>query len=251
MTAKIGNIVIEGPDPQALATFYGELLGMRVLRNDWLVIGTGDEDRPRLAFDPATDYRRPTWPNPEQPQQLHLDVAVQDLSAAEQLVQRLGATRLPDLGDCPTFADPAGHPFCIYTDEIGALPAGAPPGRIENITIDCPAPQSLASFYAELLDMPDRRDESEQWVLIDHAGSSPSATAPPTLGFQAADGAAPRWPDPAYPQQLHFDIGVDDSVAAGELVQRLGATRLPEMGGSCPVYADPAGHPFCLCGPGE
>ncbi len=251
MRARISNVGIECPDPQRLASFYAELLGMHVLRTDWLMIGTDDEQALRLAFDEAAEYRRPTWPNPEQPQQLHLDIAVRELPAAEGLVQRLGAVRLPDLGDCPTYADPAGHPFCIYADALDDLPADAPLGRIENITVDCPAPQSLASFYAELLDMPERRDESEQWVLIDHAGSAPSAAAPPTLGFQAAAGAAPRWPDPAYPQQLHFDISVDDSTAAGELALRLGATRLPDLGGSCPVYADPFGHPFCLCGPGE
>jgi hypothetical protein len=62
---------------------------------------------------------------------------------------------------------------------------------------------------------------------------------------------ASRWPDPAYPQQLHLDLHVQDGAAAHERAERLGAIRLPEMGGSCPVYADPAAHPFCLCSPDQ
>jgi hypothetical protein len=40
-------------------------------------------------------------------------------------------------------------------------------------------------------------------------------------------------------------------MAAQELALRLGAIRLPPQGGSCPVFADPAAHPFCLCAPGQ
>ena len=67
------------------------------------------------------------------------------------------------------------------------------------------------------------------------------------LGFQhTVPYVAPRWPDPDYPQQMHFDLEFDDREAAERLAVRLGAVRLPGQGGSCPVYADPAGHPFCL-----
>jgi hypothetical protein len=72
------------------------------------------------------------------------------------------------------------------------------------------------------------------------------------LGFQhAPQFKPPRWPDPMYPQQLHLDLHVDDGRAAQELAERLGAIRLPNMGGSCPVYADPAAHPICLCSPDQ
>ena len=53
----------------------------------------------------------------------------------------------------------------------------------------------------------------------------------------------PRWPDPRYPQQIHLDVMVDDVVAAGVAVLKLGATRLSA---GDHVYADLAGHPFCL-----
>jgi hypothetical protein len=74
----------------------------------------------------------------------------------------------------------------------------------------------------------------------------------PMLGFEhVRDYRPPRWPDSRYPQQVHLDVDVDDGEAGQAFVERLGAVPLQAMGGSCPVYADPAAHPFCLCGPGQ
>jgi Glyoxalase-like domain len=47
---------------------------------------------------------------------IRLAFATVDLAAAENLVGRLGATRLPDMdADGVAYADPEGHPFCLYT----------------------------------------------------------------------------------------------------------------------------------------
>jgi hypothetical protein len=73
----------------------------------------------------------------------------------------------------------------------------------------------------------------------------------PMLAFQHAEFVAPRWPDPAYPQQVHLDLYFEESLPAQRRALRLGARRLEAKGGSCPVGAAPAGHPFCLCVPGE
>ncbi|TPN06629.1 VOC family protein, partial [Mesorhizobium sp. B2-3-3] len=56
------------------------------------------------------------------------------------------------------------------------------------------------------------------------------------------------WPDPAHPQQFHLDFAVPDLDRAHEQVVALGATVLDEGDGcrSWRVFADPAGHPFCL-----
>ncbi len=63
------------------------------------------------------------------------------------------------------------------------------------------------------------------------------------LAFQRAPGhRAPTWPDPAVLQQIHLDVMVEDVAEAEPFVLGLGATRLPGDG----VFADPAGHPFCL-----
>jgi len=113
-------------------------------------------------------------------------------------------------------------------------------GRLEKTVLDCPDPRALAGFYAEVLGMQVLEDEAD-WVVI---GREPGMRE---LAFQRTDPWAPRWPDPAHPQQLHVDIHVDDVDEAEAAVLRLGAVRRPgspETGYR--VFEDPAGHPFCL-----
>jgi hypothetical protein len=73
-------------------------------------------------------------------------------------------------------------------------------------------------------------------------------TAEPTsLMFQQVSGyRAPQWPDPSRPQQAHLDILVDDLDAGEARALAIGATRLDGGGPTFRVFADPAGHPFCL-----
>ncbi len=115
MIGRLRTVVIDCPDPLALADFYAQVLGLPVTRRDegWVVVGGGDGE-PRVAFQGAPDYQPPRWPDPERPQQFHLDVLVDDVDAAEAKVFALGATRLPGEGeDFRVYADPAGHPFCL------------------------------------------------------------------------------------------------------------------------------------------
>ncbi|MGN6676403.1 MAG: VOC family protein [Streptosporangiaceae bacterium] len=118
MRAMIGRwhgLVIDCPDPSALATFYQELLGMIRLDDsaEWVTIGDAP-DRPGVAFQRVADYRPPRWPDPAAPQHMHLDVAVPDLDQGEQQVLARGARALPGGGKSfRVYADPAGHPFCL------------------------------------------------------------------------------------------------------------------------------------------
>ena len=260
MRAAIFNIVYACPgnskesyarEGRRIASFYAELLGMRIVRDDWFVIAREDDpDGLRLAFgDGPIDYQPPRWPDPAHPQQLHPDIPAYDLDAADALALRLGATRLQDEGDYRSYADPIGHPFCLYHDpaEQPSGRGGGRPlsGRIGRVVLDCFSPRALAGFYAELLDMPRRELDTPTRVVI---GRDDGRL--PALAFQHAQFPAPRWPDPAYPQQVHLDIEVDDP-ATLETAERLGAIRLPDIGGSASVFADPAGHPLCLCLPGQ
>jgi catechol-2,3-dioxygenase len=116
-------------------------------------------------------------------------------------------------------------------------------GRLHTTVIDCPYPQVLAAFYAQVLGGRIVRDDGD-WVTVTDDGSL-------NLSFQQAPGLVPpEWPDPQRPQQFHLDIAVDDVSVAEPQVLALGARRLPGEGGDekCGfrVYADPAGHPFCL-----
>ena len=71
------------------------------------------------------------------------------------------------------------------------------------------------------------------------------------LGVQLApDHVQPQWPE-GTPQQIHLDLYVDDIKSAHDEAVRLGAKVLDPADLSTAqgfqVYADPAGHPFCLC----
>lgn len=117
MSGRLHGVVIDCPDPDALATFYQRLLGMIRVNDesDWVVIGDSP-DRPGLAFQRADNFRPPTWPDPEVPQQVHFDIRVDDLDAGEEEALALGARRLPGGGPrFRVFADPIGHPFCLVS----------------------------------------------------------------------------------------------------------------------------------------
>lgn len=109
-------------------------------------------------------------------------------------------------------------------------------GRLHHVVLDCREPAALAAFYSELLGQPVTY-RSDEWVVV---AANDAASG---LAFQLApDHQPPTWPDPAVPQQYHLDVMVEDVEAAGPRVLALGASKLDGED----VYADPAGHPFCL-----
>lgn len=119
MARMIGTwhgLVLDCPDPAALAAFYQELLGMIRVQDgdDFVVIGDAP-DRPGVAFARVPGLRAPAWPDGDPPQQMHFDVRVADLDVAQEQVLALGATRLKGGERFRVFADPAGHPFCLVS----------------------------------------------------------------------------------------------------------------------------------------
>ncbi|MGW1807690.1 VOC family protein [Streptomyces sp. NPDC002078] len=118
--AKLGVVVLDCPDPRALAGFYAEVLGGTVeVQGDPEDDGWVDLKVPggtALAFQRAPGYVPPKWPAPDASQHFHLDLVVEDLDAAEKGVLELGAEPLDAEDRERTFrvyADPAGHPFCL------------------------------------------------------------------------------------------------------------------------------------------
>jgi len=111
-------------------------------------------------------------------------------------------------------------------------------GHLYCTVLDCPDPKALARFYAELLGMAITKGDDD-WVEISDGTTR--------VCFQRApDHQPPRWPDPAFPQQLHLDVHVADVVVAEQQVLAIDGRRLAGQGEGFRVYADPAGHPFCL-----
>ena len=110
---------------------------------------------------------------------------------------------------------------------------------------DAPDLHAESSFWAGLLD--GTVDAEDDWHSVSVDGEW-------RLGFQLApDHVAPIWPDGPQQQQIHLDVWVDDLAEAHDRAISLGATLLrptddPATKGEVfQVYADPAGHPFCLC----
>jgi catechol 2,3-dioxygenase-like lactoylglutathione lyase family enzyme len=109
-------------------------------------------------------------------------------------------------------------------------------GRIHHLILDCPDPRSLARFYSELLGQPITHD-SEDFVVVAENDTTSG------LAFQLAlNHHPPTWPSPVIPQQMHLDIMVESIAEATARVLALGARKLDGED----VFADPAGHPFCL-----
>ncbi|MFG2882520.1 VOC family protein [Streptomyces sp. NPDC048297] len=116
--------------------------------------------------------------------------------------------------------------------------------RLGAVVLDCPDPRALAGFYAGVLGGTVEEDPADSsWVDLTVPGGQ-------TLAFQAAPGfVAPAWPAPDRSQQFHLDLTVEDLDTAEKEVLALGARPLDTEDGSRSwrVYADPVGHPFCLC----
>jgi len=112
-------VSLDCTDPAALAAFYGGLLGMRQVfaSPDGGLVALSDGGV-ALTMMRTPDHVAPTWPEPDRPQQVHLDVAVDDLDPAVARAVALGAREAghqasPDAWR--VLLDPAGHPFCLTT----------------------------------------------------------------------------------------------------------------------------------------
>lgn len=130
---RLSSTVLDATDARGLAEFYRALLGLRYRPGDepgadgtedeadWLVL-VDDEGRRVASFQGVDELPRSTWPTTEVPMQLHLCFIVDDPSDLEPhrlRAEELGATVLRRSEEPEevlyVLADPAGHPFCLYT----------------------------------------------------------------------------------------------------------------------------------------
>jgi catechol-2,3-dioxygenase len=112
--------------------------------------------------------------------------------------------------------------------------------RLSSVTLDCPNASALAVFYAEITGGT-VASQSEAWASVNGPGGR--------IDFQTVPGyRPPTWPDPTSSIQMHLDFFVDDRAATEARVLSAGAVKLSFQPNAdhCTVYADPAGHPFCL-----
>jgi catechol 2,3-dioxygenase-like lactoylglutathione lyase family enzyme len=127
------HTVLDTTDVRGLAEFYRQLLGLRYRPGDeapadvaadeadWLVLVDANGAR-KLAFQFVDRLERTTWPAHDVPMQLHVDYtvsSVDELRRQRERAESLGAQVLLDRTDDESeplyvFADPSGHPFCIF-----------------------------------------------------------------------------------------------------------------------------------------
>ena len=115
-------VVFDASDLETESSFWAGLLGGKVHRDeDWHSILVDGEWV--VGVQLAPNHIAPDWPDGPQQQQMHLDLHVDDLDAAERRAAELGARRLrprrrpddnPDGSELfAVYASPAGHPFCF------------------------------------------------------------------------------------------------------------------------------------------
>lgn len=115
-------MVLDCPEPRALAEFYRSLVGGEITHadDDWVSLRDGGSVL--LSFQRAPGYQPPVWPGDERGQQFHIDVTVDDVDQAEQEVLALGARRhdlqpgIDEGSNWRVYLDPVGHPFCLCWD---------------------------------------------------------------------------------------------------------------------------------------
>lgn len=237
MTATTGigtldTVVFDVPSLEPAAGFWEALLGAErsSVEDDWITLVTPDGWG--LGFQLAPDLVAAQWPSAERPQQLHLDVRVLDLKISTDQATALGATLLRENASWNTLADPAGHPFDLVVNAEVSGPT------VFGVMYDVPDAHAAVLFWSRVLGDP---------VTYDQDGMAMLGGARPLLFQQVENYVAPQWPDPAKPQQGHLDLEVEDIEKAEAAALAAGAVKLPGGGQTFRVYADPAGHPFCLC----
>ncbi len=115
--ARLAAVSLDTADPKPVSEFYRRLLDLEVFfeSEDFVALKGAAV---LLTFQRVAEHRPPDWPEGPAPKQVHLELSVDDLDAAEQGALALGATKAssqPAADKWRVLLDPAGHPFCITT----------------------------------------------------------------------------------------------------------------------------------------
>lgn len=121
MNFSLTSLVIDAAEPEAESGFWNRLLGGTI--NETATHHFVQVDGlPVIVIQHAPGQQPPRWPDGSD-QQLHFDLSVTDLTAADQRVQEAGGCRLRPVDDASVeqessrvYASPAGHPFCLRAE---------------------------------------------------------------------------------------------------------------------------------------
>jgi len=110
-------VVFDAADIAAESAFWAGMLDGVVFGDEAFHSVVDSSGEWHVGVQRAADHVPPQWPDGE-PQQVHLDLHVEDQHQAHESAVELGA-RLLQAGDLDAeeghqvYVDPAGHPFCI------------------------------------------------------------------------------------------------------------------------------------------
>ncbi|WP_030899166.1 VOC family protein [Streptomyces sp. NRRL F-5126] len=118
MAITLTSLVLDAADLESESSFWHGLLGGTITRtpaHHFLAAG----GLPVIVIQHAPEHTPPRWPEGA-PQQVHFDLATDDITAADGRALASGGRRLrpaggpgPDATGSRVYASPAGHPFCL------------------------------------------------------------------------------------------------------------------------------------------
>ena len=116
---KLRAVTINCSNPAELADFYGRLTGLEVTHSSEAFASLAVGAELSVLFERVDEYRPPSWPSQDVPQQFHLDLGSDDLDADERGALSLGASKpseQPGGDSWRVLLDPQGHPFCLTSN---------------------------------------------------------------------------------------------------------------------------------------
>ena len=111
------------------------------------------------------------------------------------------------------------------------------------MVVECSDAPALAEFWSKVLGV--------TVIASDDSWASLHDPSRGRISFQTVEGyEPPSWPGSSGDQQMHLDVLVEQLDWSSTCVLDWGATALTEILDPGPkawrIFADPAGHPFCL-----
>jgi predicted enzyme related to lactoylglutathione lyase len=229
-------VVFDAHDPEALARFWGGLLGWEIVPDGDDAVGLVPHDGTGywLRFNASTEPKRG-------PNQIHLELTSATQDQQDETVARaleLGGSHL-DVGQLPeeghvVLADPEGNELCVIEPGNSFL-AGC--GYLGNINGD--GSRALGHFWSAVLGWPLVWDQDEETAIRSARGGSKMAWGGPPYAAKVGK------------VRIHLDVVVSGDGDLDTEVERLlglGATRLDIGQGDVGwvVLADPDGNELCV-----
>lgn len=111
--AHVWYVTVDGHDPEALAAFWSQILGVAVkgrFGDDFVMLERPTEEAVAMAFQRVPEAKVVK-------NRAHVDLQIDDLDAVTELVERLGGSRVEDHHEevfrWRVMRDPEGNEFCL------------------------------------------------------------------------------------------------------------------------------------------